>query len=54
MEFLELISVLAETANFQLPTPRGYWRGFISVSEGGCDLPLREHGERLLVSLGAP
>ena len=49
----ELISVWAETAHFQLPTPRGKWRGHISGSEGTWDLPLREHREPLSVSLGA-
>ena len=30
LEFLELISVWAETAHFQLPTPGGKWRGHFS------------------------
>ena len=47
LEFSELISVWAETAHFQLPTPRGKWRGPISKSEGSWDLLLREHRERL-------
>ena len=50
---LELISVLAETAHFQLPTPEGLWRGHVSDSEISWDLPLVEHGEPLSVSLGA-
>ena len=51
LEFFELISVWAETAYFQLTTPRGKWRGPISGSEGSSDLPLREHGEPLSVGL---
>ena len=51
LEIFELISVLAETAHFQLPTPRGYWQGHISGSEWSCDLPLREHEEQLSVGL---
>ena len=51
---LELISVWAETAHFQLPTPEGLWRGHISGSEGSWDLPLREHRGSLSVGLGAP
>ena len=51
---LELTSVWAETAHFQLPTPREYWRGHISGSERSWDLPLREHREPLLVGLGVP
>ena len=35
LELSELISVLAETAHFQLPTPRGEWRGPISGTERG-------------------
>ena len=54
LEIFELISVWAETAHFQLPTPGGYWRGHISGSERSWDLPLREHRELLLVGLGAP
>ena len=54
LEIFELISVWAETAHFQLPTPRGYWRGHISGSERSWDLLLREHGEPLSVGLGAP
>ena len=53
LEFFELISVWAETAHFQLPTPRGEWRGLISSSEGGWSLLLREHRELLSVGLGA-
>ena len=53
LEFFELISVWAETAHFQLPTPRGEWRGLISGSEGSWHLPLREHREPLSVGLGA-
>ena len=52
LEFFKLISVWVETAHFQLPTPREYWRGHISGSEGGWDLPLREHGRLLSVGLG--
>ena len=52
LEIFELISVWAETAHFQLPTPGGYWRGHISVSQGSWDLPLREHRELLLVGPG--
>ena len=52
LEFFELISVWAETAHFQLLTPRGKWRGLISSSEGSWGLPLREHREPLLVGLG--
>ena len=33
IEFFELISVLAERAHFELPTPRGEWRGLISRSK---------------------
>ena len=54
LEVFELVSVWAETAPFQLPTPRGQWRGHISSSEESWDLPLREHGESLSVGLGAP
>ena len=54
LEFFELISVWAETAHFQLPTPGGYWRGPISGSKWIWDLQLGEHGEPLLVGLGAP
>ena len=54
LEIFELISVWAETAHFQLPTPRGQWRGHISGSEQSWDLLLREHREILLVGLGAP
>ena len=54
LEILELISVWAETAHFQLPTPREYWRGHLSHSEGSWDLPLREHREPLSVGLRAP
>ena len=54
MEIFELISVWAETAHFQLPTPRGQWRGHISRSEPSWDLLLREHREPLSVGLGAP
>ena len=50
----ELISVWAETAHFQLPTSREYWRGHISDSEGSWDLPLGEHEESLSVGLRAP
>ena len=46
-EFFELISVWAETAHFQLTTPRGEWRGLFTGSEESCDLPLREHRKRL-------
>ena len=53
-EIFELISVWAETAHFQLPTPRGKWRGHISRSEMSSDLQLREHGKPLSVGLGAP
>ena len=52
LEFSELIPGLAETAHFQLPTPRGYWRGYISGSGGSFDLLLREHREPLLLDLG--
>ena len=54
MEIFELISAWAETAPFQLPTPRGYRRGHISGSERSWDLLLREHGKPLSVGLGAP
>ena len=54
LEIFELISVWAETAHFQLPTPRGYWRGQIPGSERSGDLLLRERGEPLSVGLGAP
>ena len=33
-ESFELTPVWAETAHFQLPTPRGQWRGLFSGSEG--------------------
>ena len=49
MEIFELMSVWAETAHFQLPTPRGGWRGHISGSERSWDLLLREHREQLLI-----
>ena len=49
-EFFELISVWAETAHFQLPTPRGEWRGLISGSKRSWDLPLGEHRQSLSVS----
>ena len=52
LEIFELIPVWAETAHFQLPTPRGEWRGHISGSEGSWDLPLGEHRELLLVGCG--
>ena len=52
LEFLELISVWAETAHFQLPTPREHWRGHISGSEMSWDLLLGEHREPLSVGLG--
>ena len=54
LEFFELISVWAETAYFQLPTPRGQWRGLIPSSGGSWNLLLGEHREPLLVGLGAP
>ena len=54
LQFLELISVWAETAHFQLPSPRGQWRGLISGSEGSWDLSLREHREPLLVGFAVP
>ena len=54
LENYELISVWAEIAHFQLPTPRGKWRGHISGSGGSWDLPLRKHREVLLVGLGVP
>ena len=53
LEIFELISVWAETAHFQLPTPRGKWRGHISDSERSWDLLLREHRVLLSVGLGA-
>ena len=53
LEIFELISVLAETANFQLPTPRGYWRVHISGSERSWNLLIREHGEPTSVGFGA-
>ena len=54
VESFELISVWAETAHFQLPTPRGQWRGLLSGSKESWDLLLRNHGEPLLVCFGAP
>ena len=54
LEFFEVISVWAETAHFQLPTPTELWRGHISGSDRSWELPLMEHGERLSVGLGAP
>ena len=54
LEIFELISVWAETAHFQLPTPGGYWRGHISGSEMSWNLLLREHGEPLSVGLEVP
>ena len=54
MEIFELISVWAETAHFQLQTPRGERWGSISGSERSSDLSLREHKGLSLVSLGAP
>ena len=53
LEFSEQISVWAETAHFQLPTPRGEWRGHISGSDRSWDLLFSEHGEPLSISLGA-
>ena len=53
VEIFELMSVWAETAHFQLPTPRGYWRGHFSHTEGSWDLPLREHREPASVGPGA-
>ena len=52
LEFFELTSVWAETAHFQLPTPRGKWRVPISDPRGSWDLPLEGHGEPLWVGLG--
>ena len=52
--FFELISVWGETAHFQLPTPRGEWRGPLSGSEGSSDLPVGEPGELQLVGPGSP
>ena len=54
LEFFELTSVWAETAHFQLPTPRGYWRGPIPGSKRSWDLLLGEHEERSSVGLGVP
>ena len=54
LEIFELISVWAETAHFQLPTPKGQCRGHVSGLERSWDLPLREHREPLSVGLGAP
>ena len=53
MEIFELISVLAETAHFRLPTPRGQWRGHVPGSEGCWDLPLGSMGShcRLVLEL---
>ena len=53
LEIFELMSVWAETAHFQLPTPRGEWRGPFSSSERSWDALLREHGVLLSVGLGA-
>ena len=53
LEFFELTSVWAETAHFQLPTPRGEERGPISSSERSQNLPLRGHGGPPLVGFGA-
>ena len=53
LDFFEVISVWAETAHFQLPTPRGEWRENICGSRGSWDLPLRDGGKRLSVGLGA-
>ena len=53
LEFFELIAVWAETAHFQLPTPRGYWRGLIPGAKENWDLPLRKHKEPASVDLGA-
>ena len=33
LEIFEVNSVWAETAHFQLPTPRGQWRGHICGAE---------------------
>ena len=52
LEIFELIPVWAETGHFQLPTPRGEWRGHISGTERSWDPPLREHAELLSVGLG--
>ena len=40
-EFFELTSIWAETAHFQLPTPRGKWRGLISDSDGELRLAVK-------------
>ena len=54
LEFSSPMSVWAETAHFQLPTPGGLWRGLFSSSGRSWDLLLREHWELLFVGLGAP
>ena len=53
LDLFEPKSGWAETAHFQPPTPRGYWRGHISGSEGSWDEPSEEHREPLSVGLGA-
>ena len=52
LENFELVSAWAETAHFQLPTPRGEWRGHISGSERSWHQLLGEHVEPLLVGCG--
>ena len=51
-EFFKLVSVWAETAHSQLPTPRGYWQALIFGSKVSWDLPSKEHEGPLLVGLG--
>ena len=54
LEIFELISVWAETAHFQLPTPREEWRSHISGSEMSSNLLLREHEQPPSVDIRLP
>ena len=53
LEFFELMSVWAETAHSQLPTPRGYWQRLISGPKRTWDPQSREQRELLSICLGA-
>ena len=51
LEFFELMSVWAETAHSQLPTPRGFWQGLISGSKGDLEPAIRGASE---ATVGGP
>ena len=53
LQLFEPTSGWAEKAYFQLATPRGYWRGHISRSEGSSDKQSEEHKELPSSRLGA-